>query len=141
LRDTLGNMRAPSFLIVSFLAILLAACGGDDGADVDAASAVIDAAETGDDAAAGGDHDAAGGGLQFCGEEGDPDCPGSQECCDDGVCRDSCGGGGGTGTYQCDGTAECPTGSMLCCQTSEDRFCTRQRTCDTFGGEEVNSCS
>jgi hypothetical protein len=142
-------MRVRSLMIACCFGFLIAACGGDDSADIDAAaggddaSTSIDAAAGGtDDAAGGGGDDAAGsgGGLQFCGDEGDPDCPSTQECCADGVCRDSCGDGGGTGAYQCDCTEDCFSG-RICCQTSEETFCTRKQDCDNFGGEEVTSCT
>lgn len=123
--------------VIAAAAILLAACGdSDDSVEIDAANGeVLDAATSGD---AAGEGDASGGGLQFCGEEDDPDCADGMECCQDGVCRDDCGGGGGT--ISCDCSADCPTGGTICCETSVDTFCTRRAACENFGGVERDSC-
>jgi hypothetical protein len=124
------------------IALLCAACGGDDGGGGGSGSGEPQDAPTGSmsDGAATGDGQGAGtqGPGQFCEvtPQG-PYCQAGLTCCmSDKICRIATDCPGSTGFIMCVKLADCPNGNV-CCQTPAQTFCTKKSACDSYGGTEL----
>lgn len=134
---------------LAFVVLLIAACGKDNGGGtggdvIDANSGAGDGGNTIDSGSSTPDANSSQGTQgpgQFCDTlpDGGPYCMDGLECCDDKICHVTGDCGGSTGFIPCDCTDDCPN-SFLCCESTDQTFCTKRNGCDQVGGTEITTC-